>query len=73
MNVTQLPYNASMVASPLPKGRVDEGMRWLRKVCEAPVVFVTGYTDYDTVERIHDQVPGAPVLPKPVDEHSLVS
>jgi CheY-like chemotaxis protein len=43
-----------------------EVARWLRKVCEAPIVFVTGYTDRDTVERIHEQVPGAPVLPKPV-------
>jgi len=40
-----------------------EVARWLRKVCEAPIVFVTGYTDHDTVERIHEQVPGAPVLP----------
>jgi hypothetical protein len=29
-----------------------------------PIVFVTGYSDRDTVERIHEQVPGAPVLPK---------
>jgi len=43
-----------------------EVARWLRKVCEAPIVFVTGYTDHDTVERIHEQVPGAPVLSKPV-------
>jgi len=43
-----------------------EVARWLRKVCEAPIVFVTGYTDRDTVERIHEQVPGAPVLSKPV-------
>jgi DNA-binding NarL/FixJ family response regulator len=41
-----------------------EVARSLRKVCEAPVVFVTAYTDRDTVERIHEQVPGAPVLPK---------
>jgi CheY-like chemotaxis protein len=41
-----------------------EVARWLRKVCEAPIVFVTGYTDRDTVERIHKQVPGAPVLSK---------
>jgi DNA-binding response OmpR family regulator len=40
--------------------------RWLSKVCEAPIVFVTGYTDRDTVGRIHEQVPGAPVLFKPV-------
>jgi two-component system, response regulator PdtaR len=43
-----------------------EVARWLRKMCEAPVVFVTGCTDGATVERIHQQVPGAPVLPKPV-------
>jgi DNA-binding NarL/FixJ family response regulator len=41
-----------------------EVARWLRKVCEAPIVFVTGYTDRDTVERIHKQVPGATVLSK---------
>jgi DNA-binding NarL/FixJ family response regulator len=41
-----------------------EAARWLREVCEVPVVFVTAYTDTDTVERIHDQVPDAPVLPK---------
>ena len=38
----------------------------LREVCDVPVVFVTGCTDRDTVRRIHEQVPGAPVLPKPV-------
>jgi DNA-binding response OmpR family regulator len=38
----------------------------LRKVCDVPIVFVTGCTDGDTVARIRDQVPGAPVLPKPV-------
>src|SRR6266581_3637998 len=43
-----------------------EAARWLREVCDAPIVFVTGYTDRDTVKRIHEQVPGAPVLPKPV-------
>jgi len=41
-----------------------EVARWLRKVCEAPIIFITGYTDRDTVERIHEQVPDAPVLPK---------
>jgi len=40
--------------------------RWLHKVYKAPIVFITGYTDRDTVKRIHEQVPGAPVLPKPV-------
>ena len=41
-----------------------EAARWLREVCEVPVVFVTAYTDAETVERIHDQVPDAPILSK---------
>lgn len=41
-----------------------EVARWLRTVCEAPIVFISGYTDRETVERIHEQVPDAPVLPK---------
>jgi AmiR/NasT family two-component response regulator len=43
-----------------------EVARWLRTVVEAPIVFITGYADRDTVERIHEQVPGAPVLLKPL-------
>jgi DNA-binding response OmpR family regulator len=43
-----------------------EAARWLREVCDVPIVFVTACTDRDTVERIHEQVPGAPVLPKPI-------
>src|SRR6476646_7677391 len=43
-----------------------EAARWLREVCDIPVVFVTAYTDPDTVERIHEQVPGAPVIAKPL-------
>jgi hypothetical protein len=43
-----------------------EAARSLREECNVPVVFVTGHTDRDTVERIHKVVPGAPVLPKPV-------
>ena len=43
-----------------------EAARWLREVCDIPVVFVTAYTDHDTVERIHEQVPGAPVIAKTV-------
>ena len=43
-----------------------EAGRWLREVCDVPVVFVTGYSDEGTIERIHEQVPGAPVLAKPV-------
>jgi two-component system, response regulator PdtaR len=43
-----------------------EVARRLREVCDADIVFVTGYTDGDTIERIHEVVPGAPVLSKPV-------
>ena len=43
-----------------------EAAKLLREACDVPVVFVTGHTDGDTVERIHKVVPGAPVLPKPV-------
>lgn len=43
-----------------------EAARWLREVCDVPIVFVTENSDHDTIERIHKQVPGAPVLPKPV-------
>jgi CheY-like chemotaxis protein len=42
-----------------------EAARWLREVCGVPVVFVTAYDDPDTIERIHERVPGAPVLSKP--------
>ena len=42
-----------------------EAGRWLREVCEVPVVFVTGCNDPDTIARIHEQVPDAPVLSKP--------
>jgi len=43
-----------------------EVARWLRQMFDVPVVFVTSYNDNDTVARIREQVPGAPVLPKPV-------
>jgi CheY-like chemotaxis protein len=43
-----------------------EAGRWLREVCHVPVVFVTGCNDRDTLDRIDEQVPGAPVLSKPV-------
>jgi two-component system, response regulator PdtaR len=43
-----------------------EAARWLSNICEAPIVFITSYTDRDTVDRIQEQVQGAPVLSKPV-------
>jgi DNA-binding response OmpR family regulator len=45
--------------------------RWLREVCDVPIVFVTGHGDAATVTRIHEQVPDAPVLAKPVFRHIL--
>ena len=43
-----------------------EAGRWLREVCNVPIVFITAYTDRDTVKRIHEQVPDAPVIAKPL-------
>ena len=42
-----------------------EAARWSRDVCDVPVVFVTGRDDPDTVERMHERVPDAPVISKP--------
>jgi CheY-like chemotaxis protein len=50
-----------------------EAARWLREVCDIPVVFITAYTDPDTVERIHEQVPDAPVIAKPLYRERLAS
>ena len=50
-----------------------EAARWLREVCDIPVIFITAYTDPDTVERIHEQVPGAPVIAKPLYRERLAS
>jgi DNA-binding NarL/FixJ family response regulator len=41
-----------------------EAARSLREVGDVPVVFITAYTDPDTIERIHEQVPEAPVIAK---------
>jgi response regulator of citrate/malate metabolism len=41
-----------------------ETARWITNVCGASVVFVTAFNDQDTVNRIHDRVPGAPILSK---------
>jgi response regulator of citrate/malate metabolism len=48
-----------------------ETARWLRQVCGASVVFVTANSDEGTLARIHEQVPGAPVLSKPVYRKQL--
>ena len=43
-----------------------EAGRWVHEVCDVPVVFITALGDRDTLDRIHELVPGAPVLQKPV-------
>jgi CheY-like chemotaxis protein len=48
-----------------------EAARWLRVVCDIPIVFVTAYTDRVTLQRIHEQVPGAPVIAKPLYRERL--
>ena len=48
-----------------------EAARCLREACRAEVVFVTGHIDRATLERIHEEVPGAPVLTKPISHARL--
>jgi DNA-binding response OmpR family regulator len=48
-----------------------DARRWLKEVCDVPILFVTGCNDQDTLDRINKQVPGAPVLPKPVYPEEL--
>jgi CheY-like chemotaxis protein len=47
-----------------------EAARWLRNVCGSRVIFVTAYTD-EVSERINQQLPGAPVLTKPLYGYHL--
>jgi DNA-binding NarL/FixJ family response regulator len=49
-----------------------ETARTLRELCGVPIVFVTAYGDEEGIlERIQRQVPGAPVLSKPLYGHRL--
>ena len=50
-----------------------EAARWLREVCDVPIVFVTAHSDADTLERIHTVMPSAPVLSKPVYQETLAN
>jgi DNA-binding NarL/FixJ family response regulator len=50
-----------------------ETARWLREVCDVPIVFVTAHSDADTLERIHTVMPSAPVLSKPVYQEILAN
>lgn len=45
--------------------------RWIAEVCNASIIFVTANTDRDTLSRIRERVPGAPVLGKPLDRRQL--
>ncbi len=49
-----------------------ETARMLRELCNVPIVFVTAYSDEEGIlERIERQVPGAPILTKPLYGHRL--
>jgi DNA-binding NarL/FixJ family response regulator len=49
-----------------------ETARMLRELCGVSVVFVTAYSDEEGLaERIQRQVPGAPLLSKPLYGHRL--
>jgi len=45
--------------------------KWLREACEIPVVFVTGHSDGDTIRRIREDVPNAPLCIKPFHHEQL--
>jgi two-component system, response regulator PdtaR len=50
-----------------------ETARWLREVCDVPIVFVTAHSDADTMKRIHTVMPSAPVFSKPVYQETLAN
>ena len=58
---------------------LDEGhqginaAKWLREACGIPVLFITGHTDWETMARIRELLPGAPLCAKPVRPDRLVA
>jgi CheY-like chemotaxis protein len=59
--------NVAVVEVNLEGGREGiEVARILRERSDVPIVFVTGCTNSETIEHIRSEVPGAPVLPKPL-------
>ena len=50
------------------KGEIDgvEAARRIRETFDAPIIFITAYSDPKTLGRIENTVPGATVLAKPV-------
>jgi DNA-binding NarL/FixJ family response regulator len=58
---------------------LDEGRqgitaaKWLREACGIPILFIIGHSDCETLARIRDLLPGAPVCAKPVRPDRLVA
>ncbi|MGO8840926.1 MAG: response regulator [Methyloceanibacter sp.] len=50
-----------------------EAARWLRNVCEVPIIFVTAHSDDGTLERIRQAVPGSPIVSKPIYRERLAA
>ena len=50
-----------------PCVHIIEAAASLREAYGAEVIFVTGSTDQYTLDQIHKQVPGAPLVPKRVN------
>jgi len=49
-----------------------ETAKRLRALCAVPIIFVTAYGHHEgIVSRAHEQVPGAPVLAKPLQRDQL--
>jgi DNA-binding NarL/FixJ family response regulator len=45
--------------------------KWLRDACNIPVLFVTGHGDPNTLARIRELLPEAPLCAKPIDPDRL--
>src|SRR5262249_20950964 len=61
------PPNVVLMDVNLEGNRVGiEGARTFEVPLDGPIVFVSGCTDSETIQLLRSEVPGAPVLPKPV-------
>ena len=47
--------------------------KWLREACGIPVLFITVHSDWETVARIRDLLPGAPLCAKPLRRDRLAA
>jgi CheY-like chemotaxis protein len=54
-------------------GQIDgiEAARRIRAATGAPIIFITAYSDRDTLERIESVAPGSVVLQKPITVEAL--